>query len=122
MLKSVSELYKMLDSPGVHEIGFRVLKNFSDIPTLHHNRQFKQKLYSFEKFGVKSNGSTDYLEYCAATKLCGFNLACGYYDQHKETERSDIEYLKELPAMVARLVYHLGYQQYPLERELHISA
>lgn len=113
--------YLMLDSPGLYEIGFRELKN-TGIPSYHHNRQFKQKLYRFESWDVKKNGSTDYLEYCAATGLCGVNLASGYFDHHKDTERSDIEYLQELPAMVVRLVDHLGYKQYPLEYELHISA
>ncbi len=117
--------FLMLDEPYTDRLGYRVMKKLPGKPTLHDNAMFIRKLAifgCFEGYKLAKDGSTDYIEYCLATGLCGINLSVGYMNYHKPEEYSDMVYVKKLPRIIEKLVKHLGAEQYALQNSLSISA
>ena len=86
------------------------------------NNAFRQKLEQYTGYKIVPGSVTDICQICSYTNTVGINISAGYYNQHSYNQVTDVQYLKQLPNKVKKLIETIGRNiQFKSQEKTHDS-
>lgn len=103
-----------LDRRGTSDLAYYLFTVNGKLLHSADNPDFLAGLEKLKGYSVKKGTSTDIVQFCSATGLCGINISSGFFQEHSSNESSDIAYVSDLPARVSQIISYLGFSQYQM--------
>lgn len=116
-IESRISYFIQIDRRGTSDLAYYYCDGVSTINNNNFEAILKGFRYNGEEFHTQQGSSTDIVEYCHTTGLCGVNLSAGYFKEHGPEEKVNLGYLKSLPDIVTSLLAKLGTKIYAIESD-----